>query len=193
VKKWIRIVGLLILVILIYTIGVGSLIIHTWKTAQPNKSESIIVLGAAVWSGKPSLAMRERLDVALQLHTEGWAPYVIVSGGAGLDELTEAAVMKEYLVTKGVPEENVIMEPLSQSTWENLTFSKQIMDDLGFQSAIIVTHGFHTYRALMMADELGIISSAKPVQITPLNLYYYTMREGAAITYYWFNQLTKSL
>ena len=189
-KKWIHMLGLFILIMVIYVTGVSWQIIHTWKTAQPEKSESIIVLGAAVWNGKPSPAMRERLDVALSLHRENLAPYIIVSGGAGLDELTEAAVMQSYLVNNGVPVENVIMEPLSRSTWENLTFSKQIMDDLEFNSAIIVTHGFHTYRALMMAKELGITASAEPVEITPLNVFYYTMRECAAITYYWFDQLT---
>ncbi|RXT05216.1 YdcF family protein [Ammoniphilus sp. CFH 90114] len=159
-------------------------IVNTWKTSEGVKSDCLIVLGAAVWNGKPSPAMRERLDVAIELYQNGMAPRIIVSGGVGRGEYSEAEVMRDYLAKQGVPQEDVLIEDRSTSTWENLTFSQDVMKNHGLKSSIIVTHGFHTYRALMMARDIGIKASAEPVMLTPLNVVYYTLRECLALAEY---------
>jgi len=181
----------LILVMLLGLFGLAAYfgwtsyqIMSTWKSSQATPGDCIIVLGAAVWNGKPSPAMRERLDVALELYREGMAGQMIVSGGVGQGEKSEAEVMKDYLVRKGVPAERIHLEDQARNTWENLRFSQRIMEEQAWDTTIIVTHGFHAHRSLKMAEDLGIQASAEPVMLTPLNIVYYTLRECAALAEY---------
>lgn len=54
-----------------------------------------------------------------------------MSGGQGSDEkLPEAVAMKEYAVAQGVPEGEILVETNSTTTYENMKFSKEIMDSL---------------------------------------------------------------
>ncbi|MCR8641643.1 YdcF family protein [Paenibacillus sp. N1-5-1-14] len=157
-------------------------VMSTWKNAHGKPSDCMIVLGAAVWDGKPSPAMRERLDIAIQVYNEKLSEFIIVSGGKGADEeISEAEAMKTYLVDKGIPASNVILEDQSRNTFENLSNSKKIMEDHQFENAILVTHGFHALRASMMANAIDIRSTVEPVQIEPINLKYYVFRESAGI------------
>lgn len=82
---------------------------------------------------------------ALDLYNEGFAPWVIVSGGAG--KLTkdvfakpEAEVFKDILVNGGVPETKIIVEPKSANTGENVRFTFSLLNsiDMVFGSFILV-------------------------------------------------------
>ncbi|MEW9670290.1 YdcF family protein [Ammoniphilus sp. 3BR4] len=186
-NKWLYLMLAMTLAAAAYLGWTSWKIVSTWKSAQGIKSDCAIVLGAAVWDGRPSPAMRERLDVALGLYQKGMTDRIIVSGGIGQGEVSEAQVMRDYLVQKGVPGEAIWLEDRSTSTWENLVFSQKIMSDQGLHSAIVVTHGFHTYRALKMAGDLGLSVTAEPVTVTPLNVVYYTIRECLALAAYSIN------
>lgn len=183
-NKWLALMLALMLGAAVYLGWTSWKIVSTWKTAQAVKSDCAIVLGAAVWDGKPSPAMRERLDVALDLYQKGITERMIVSGGIGQGEVSEAQVMRDYLVQNGVPSAAISLEDRSTSTWENLVFSHKVMSNQGWDSAILVTHGFHTYRSLKMAGDLGLTATAQPVTATPLNIVYYTIRECLALAAY---------
>ena len=82
---------------------------------------------------------------ALDLYTEGFAPWVIVSGGAGKlteDMFTkpEAEIFKDVLVNGGVPESKIIVEPKSANTGENVRFTYSLLNSIGvaFDSFILV-------------------------------------------------------
>ncbi|WP_223192357.1 YdcF family protein [Paenibacillus sedimenti] len=151
------------------------------KHSHGTPSDCIIILGAAVWDGKPSPALRERLDIAVEAYRNGLAPTIIATGGVGGNEPSEAETMKHFLVEKGIPAEAILLEEQSHTTMENLRNSRSIMEEKGLTNAVIVTHGFHAYRASLMAHSLGIPSTVEPVQIRPLALTYYTLRECAGI------------
>ena len=68
--------------------------------------DAIVVLGAAQYNGRPSPVLRARLDHALALYREGYAPLIVVTGGVGRGDTTsEAIVGRRYLVAHGVPDE----------------------------------------------------------------------------------------
>ncbi|REJ18557.1 MAG: hypothetical protein C6W59_05120 [Paenibacillaceae bacterium] len=116
-----------------------------------------IVLGAALWNGEPSPGLKERLDKAFELYREGRFRVFILTGGydhAG-SRLTEAEGMKRYLAALGVPEDRLLLEPAARSTYENLAFSRDIMEREGLRTALIVTHDFHAARARDVARWLG--------------------------------------
>ncbi|GAA3408034.1 YdcF family protein [Paenibacillus hodogayensis] len=181
------ILRLLLSALLLAGLYVGSMswmIMHTWKTSRGSPADCIIVLGAAVWNGKPSPALRERLDVALDAWNHKLAPMIIATGGIGLPgEPSEASVIKSYLAARGVPAEAILVEDNSRNTRENLANSQELMREHDMRSAVLVTHGYHALRARMTAETLGIPSTVEPVQIKPLRLAYYTLRECGGIAY----------
>lgn len=144
-----------------------------------------IVLGASLWNDKPSPALQERLDRALALYRDGKFDRILVTGGvdAGGAKLSEAEGMRDYLLARGVPEDSIVPETQARSTYENLKFSREIMEQNGWSTAIIVTHRFHGSRSADIAKTLGY----DPVQVSAadtqvLNLFYHRSREVLAYT-----------
>lgn len=159
-------------------------ILYLWRTTEPVQAPVAVVLGAAVWDGKPSPALRERLDIAVGLYEKGLTKRFLCTGGTPGGEPTEASVCARYLVDHGVPSASILQETESRSTWENLTNARKILADQGTSEILLVTHGFHLKRALMQASDLGFEAHGAPVQIRPVNLSYYVAREVAAIGFY---------
>jgi vancomycin permeability regulator SanA len=76
-----------------------------------------LVLGSKVaLDGTPSPRLRARLDRALELYRSGYFPTVIVSGGIGKEGYDEALVMRDYLVSHGIPKGSVIMDSEGTTT-----------------------------------------------------------------------------
>ena len=119
----------------------------------------MIVLGCRVmpW-GVPSILLQDRLDRAVDYLEEHPGMTVVVSGGQGGDEPdSEANVMKNILVEKGVPEESILLEDSSFSTWENLSNSIELLAHEGYdvtQDILVVSNGFHLARVHMLWDRL---------------------------------------
>lgn len=162
-------------------------IINQENRAIPEKSDVILVLGAHLWGENPSPFLQARLDKAMELYRNGYADVILVSGGQGADEvIPEALAMKNYLIAHQIPAEDVMMEDRSTSTRENITFSKVLMDQKGYQSAIIVTNDFHVYRGMREAHRAEIKASGASAPTEPWeSKWYYRVRESLAILYYW--------
>ncbi|MFD2612135.1 YdcF family protein [Paenibacillus gansuensis] len=123
----------------------------------PVKVDVGIVLGASLWGDVPSPALRERLDHSIALYRQGLFNRIIVSGGLDTPEskFTEAQGMKDYLVKQGIPANVVVEENEARSTYQNLLFSKKLMQDHGWHSSIIITHAYHGARSEDIAHYLN--------------------------------------
>jgi uncharacterized SAM-binding protein YcdF (DUF218 family) len=71
-----------------------------------------------------------------QLFLEGWAPLLIFSGGRGaitgrLWQEPEAERFARIATGLGVPPEQILIEPNSTNTGENVRFTKQLLTDRG--------------------------------------------------------------
>lgn len=131
------------------------------------KSDVIIVLGAAVRKGQPSPAFSGRIRHALELHEKGLAPKILFTGGLGHDGLVpEAEVASRAAQSAGVPAGEILTETVSTKTWENITEARRLMREHGLRSAIIVSDPFHLYRAQLMADDAGIAACTSPTPHT---------------------------
>ncbi|MFE5317328.1 YdcF family protein [Paenibacillus sp. NPDC056579] len=153
------------------------------------KGDVGIVLGAALWGDKPSPGLRERLDKAVELYRTGRIPGLIVSGGAGSAQeigesrLTEAEGMRNYLLEQGIPRDVIWMENQSTDTYENLLFSKSIVQEHHWRKVVIITHQYHAARALDMAEFLGYEHpAAAPVTSKVLMMSWHKSRETLAWT-----------
>ena len=84
-----------------------------------------------------------------------------MSGGQGPGEsITEAYAMEKYLVENGVPKDKIVLENKATSTYENINYSKKIIEDLSGKSIkdldiLIVTTDFHAMRSNLLAKRNG--------------------------------------
>ena len=117
----------------------------------------IVVLGAAEYRGRPSPVLKARLDHALWLYYQKLAPRILTTGGAGGDPVfTEAEVARDYFVRRGIPSEAIIVEDESSTTMHSTAAAAEIMRRMGLKSCIVVSDGYHIYRAKKMLEFRGV-------------------------------------
>lgn len=165
---------------------INIFMIKSVRDYPENPQSTVIVLGCRVKGDRPSLMLKRRLNSAYKYLSENPGTFVIVSGGKGSDEImSEAQCMRDYLCNKGISSDRIIMEDKSSSTYENLKFSKGIIDENNLCSDIvIVTDGYHQLRAEMIAKGLGyenISNISAPT--SPWLVPTYWVREWFGIAY----------
>ena len=151
---------------------------------HPIEDATLVVLGAALRGDQPSRLLRGRLDAAAAYLQEHPKAVCVVSGGQGPDEIcTEASVMKRYLLEKGIAPDRIYMEEQSTSTFENVKFSKEIIEKNQLNSNIaMVTQEFHQYRAQQFAKKAGFAEVGAVTAHTPLHLLAsYWIRDFAGV------------
>jgi uncharacterized SAM-binding protein YcdF (DUF218 family) len=191
---------------LVATLGVIIFLLSIWcsyqywsittvgENTEPEKADVIIVLGAAVWPTGPSPALQARIEHSAAVYNKGLAGYFILSGGLGQYPPSEAEAMGHVLKLLGINPSVMYFEDEATNTIENLKLSKAIMEEKGFETAIIVTDFFHLKRALMIAEDVGIEAYGSPAKNSVLYRnkdlrLKYTIREVLAITQYYFKRL----
>ena len=115
--------------------------------------DAILVLGAGLKNNKPSKMLEERLKEAIYLYEEGISKSIIVSGDHGRVNYDEVNVMKQYLIDNGISEDVIFMDHAGFNTYDSMYRAKEIF---GVKSMVVVTQEYHLYRALFIANNLGI-------------------------------------
>lgn len=129
-------------------------IISPESVAELGDADCIVVLGCQVKSdGMPSDMLRDRLRRGVELYKNGIAPKIIMSGDHGQKEYDEVTTMKNWAIENGVPEEDIFMDHAGFSTYESVYRAKEIF---GAKRVVIVTQEYHLYRALYIAEKLGL-------------------------------------
>ena len=116
--------------------------------------DCILVLGCLVKDGgRPSDMLLDRLTRGVSLYQMGAAPKLLMSGDHGRENYDEVDAMKQFAVDAGIASSDVFMDHAGFSTYESIIRARDI-----FQAdrIIIVTQQYHLYRALYIADALGV-------------------------------------
>jgi len=154
--KWLNIA---ILCVVIVCFGSFSFLYIYGKTNTASyKEDAAVVLGAGLKGSRVSKILANRLDEAVSYYEKNPGAVIVVSGGQGFQEdMPEADAMEAYLAARGVPENKIYEERESSSTYENLEFSKKILDGLfaGPYKTVVITSDFHAFRAELVAKRLG--------------------------------------
>lgn len=158
--------GLLCFVLLCLAalIFVAAVNLHMLRSAKPRiitreetaelEADCILVLGAGVWEdNRPSAMLADRLDEAIALYELGGTDRLLMSGDHGREEYDEVNVMKAYAIDAGVPSEHIFMDHAGFSTYESLYRARDVFCA---ERVIIVTQEYHLYRALYIAQALGL-------------------------------------
>ena len=149
----------------------------------------MVILGCMVYPWGPSILLQDRLNTALDYLEDHPDLTVVVSGGKGDDEhKSEAQAMHDYLVERGIPSEQIILEDQSSNTHENLIFTTRLLKEMGYDTDVefvVVSNGFHLTRVRMLWDRVWggddkLSTLAAPSSHAPSRLKMY-LREPLAL------------
>lgn len=128
--------------------------ILTVAQAAQLDADCILVLGAGVRDdGSPSHMLEDRLKRGIELHEAGASAKLLMSGDHGRAGYNEVGVMKSFAVAEGIADSDVFMDHAGFSTYESLYRARDVF---GAEKIVIVTQEYHLYRALYVAEQLGL-------------------------------------
>lgn len=179
-KKIIIYITIILIIIILIILGINSYVkSSTKKQIIKNNDYSdlqdvdcIIVLGAGIWGDKPSPMLEDRLLEAISLYENNVSSKIIMSGDHGQEDYDEVNIMKNFAIEKGVPSEDIFMDHAGFSSYESIYRAKEIFEA---KKVVIVTQEYHLYRALYIANQLGL--EAYGVASDPRAYAGQTMRE----------------
>ena len=137
---------------------------------DPRPADAIVVLGAAQYNGVPSPIYRARLDHAIDLFEDGLAPALVMTGGKlPGDKTTEAEAGRRYAISKGVPEDAILVEDHGRTTLESLRTVSRMLTERGLHSAVFVSDRTHMLRVLRIAHDEGLEAYGSPTRTSPID------------------------
>ena len=133
----------------------------------PDKDYAVILGCSFRKDGTLTPLLKGRVDRAIkfaekQAAETGRELIFIPSGGKGGDEtMPEAEAMSRYLLSKGIPESRILREDRSRNTYENMAFSKKLIEKRtpsgSAQPRVIYsTTNYHVFRSGVWASLAGL-------------------------------------
>ena len=121
--------------------------------------------------GTPSSYLIKRLSLTLDAYQKFYPNKIIVSGGVANKKagVSEAKVMKDYLISKGIDESIIIEEDLSMSTRENAFNSMPIIEKLGEDEIVIISSIEH-----FVGQSYNVLKYFTDVETKPHQYMIYT-------------------
>ena len=164
-------------------------ILHASRGNPETSCDYIIVLGAKVNGTAPSISLSDRICAAYDYLSAHPDTVAILSGGQGEDEdISEAECMRRELTKLGIAHSRLWPEDKATSTWENLTYSLQLIaektgrrpDTVG-----ILSSEYHLFRAGLFAKACGAEAVGIPAATSwPTIRLNYFLREVGGVWHY---------
>lgn len=148
-----------LLINLYVILNTTSNIIIKEEYQQLKDVDYILVLGASVRRERPSPMLEDRLKKAIELYNINTQNKILVTGDHTKEDYDEVTIMKNYLLENNIPEEKIIMDPAGVSTYDSIF---RVQKQLKAKKIIIVSQKYHLYRALYIANSLGIEAYGVP-------------------------------
>ncbi len=166
-----RVFGLLLLAGVVYLLALMVRIYLAGKqddlARRPYQADVIIVLGASQANGRPRPVLLGRLEHAITLYRQGYAPRLLFTGGKQpADNYTEAETGQRYAREMGVPAEAILLEPRGRTTMQSLQSCADIMRREHLTRAILVSDPPHAFRLRRMMRDIGVDAVVSPTPST---------------------------
>ena len=123
------------------------------KSQEDARGAVAIVLGAKVTGDTPSLMLRDRLDVALNLYNAGHVEKVLVTGDGMKTSYNETRAMKSYLLNKGVDDDDIWVDNAGLDTYSSMYRALHLFE---IKDAVVVTQEYHLSRAVYYGKMMGM-------------------------------------
>lgn len=140
----------------------------------------------------PSTALEDRLRTAVTLYHEGYAPYLLFSGGPSGGDMHETESMRRYARAHGVPADAILLDRGGLDTQSTVRNTVPVFRQHGFTRVIAVSHFFHLARIKMTYQRAGwnvITVPAADPKLPMTQLPYLVLRETAAFWAYYLRPL----
>jgi uncharacterized SAM-binding protein YcdF (DUF218 family) len=156
--RWLRwLFGLIVIFSVAWLASICFWIVQESWQQEVHPADAVVVFGAAEYDGRPSPVFRARLDHAFGLFQRGVAPVIITTGGAADDpKYSEGGVGHDYLMHRGVPENELIAETLGADTAQSAQRVAVIMRTNHMHSCIAVSDEYHVFRIRKLLEHEGV-------------------------------------
>lgn len=152
--------------------------------------DALVLLGCRIeLDGRPSAAGRRRARALADAFHAGMASRCVVSGGRRWHGIAEAEALMQELERLGVPEQAMLPELRSLSTYENARGVRDVLAPFGARRVGVVTCDWHAPRALACFRAVGFVPEAIPAPsptLPPARRVRRAVREGVS---YWLDRL----
>lgn len=139
------------------------------EESLPN-ADAIVVLGGATryrWLQREDVDPWDLGSSRLAAGARAWlskrAPIVILTGGRGGRDASEAARMKIAIQRLGVPASALVLEERSRNTEANAINTARLAHELGVRRILLVTSALHMPRAMLLFERQGFEVTPVPV------------------------------
>lgn len=180
----------IILILGLLAVGITEAIIIKYSFGDPKESvDYIVVLGAKVNPNGPSVSLWDRIRGAYEYMEEHPNVTAVLSGGMGSDEpITEAECMYRELAALGIDPKRLWKEEEATSTWENLNFSLDLIEEKTGERPTkigVLSSEYHLFRASLFTKACGAEFVGIPAQTSRLSqAINHFMREVAGVWHY---------
>ena len=166
-KRIFTAVLIVLLLCLLAAAAIAASIVRYAKTDETQPADCIVILGAGTWEGEVSPVFEERLRHGADLYREGYAPVIILTGGLDpRNTIPDAEAARRWMVENGIPDEAILMEEKSRYTHENFLYAKELMEENGLVTALVVSDPLHMKRAMLAAGDYGVDAWSSPTPTT---------------------------
>jgi len=126
----------------------------TYGEADVPARRVAIVFGAGLTrSGEATPILKDRVESGVRLYFAGKAEKLLMTGDNRFVEYNEPEAMRQYALSLGVPEKDIVLDYAGRRTYDSCYRAKEIF---GVKEAILVTQRFHLARALFLCNALGL-------------------------------------
>ncbi|OGO42185.1 MAG: hypothetical protein A2W36_05330 [Chloroflexi bacterium RBG_16_58_14] len=113
-----------------------------------------VVFGAGLWrDGNPTPVLRDRVETAARLYFDGKVEKLLMSGDNSVVEYNEPEAMRQYALSLGVPDEDIVLDHAGRRTYDTCYRAKAIFQ---VEQPILVTQSFHLPRAVYTCRAMGV-------------------------------------
>lgn len=140
-------------------------IVTTDEAAKLDGVDCVLVLGCGVRpDGQPSDMLADRIAQGVALYENGTSPKLLMSGDHGRSDYDEVNAMRDVAVEAGVPVDDVFMDHAGFSTYESMYRARDVFQA---KRVVIVSQKYHLYRALYVAERLGLDAYGVSADLRP--------------------------
>lgn len=142
-----------------------SRIVTVDEAARLDGVDCVVVLGCGVRpDGQPSDMLADRIAQGVTLYERGASPKLLMSGDHGRSDYDEVNTMRDVAVEAGVPADDVFMDHAGFSTYESMYRARDVFQA---KRIVIVSQKYHLYRALYVAERLGLDAYGVAADLRP--------------------------
>jgi len=166
-----------------------ALMLFFGNTDYRRPADAVVVFGARAYAdGRLSDALQDRIRTACELWRAGLAKRLVLSGGPGDGAITEAAAMRQYALSQGVPGEIIFVDDGGLNTEATVRDTVPLLRQWNARRVLVVSHFYHLPRIKLTYRRAGLEVWTVPARQSHVlgQLPFNLTREVAAFwVYFW--------